>query len=420
MWDSVRRIAAVSIGAAVVLAVGRQAVVSQQPAPPASPNIYVNPLAGSGRVAGAPAAGQTPFAGSAAGKLGYSSSSGGGYGNLAASYANPNLGYGTLSTTNNNNSNGGYGNAGGYGFYGTQWMMNPYQGYLSGAADLTRAQSEYYQTIQQAKLSRQEAIRSSIQTRRAMIEEAEWERAHMPDPEKIRQQQLERDLNYARHSPRLIDVWSAKPLNALLRHLIAQMGRAKDPEQWRKIDQPLSEDTLNHINLSIGDNRGNVGLLKDAGNLHWPLALQDEIFKDGREGINRLIQAAHKSASAGSKPDSSTISDLRANHARLKDALDREGVNKLSPEEFIEASRYLGHVDKAITALKSPNIGRYFDGSWKAKARSVADLVQYMRDQGLWFDAATPKDESYYVSLYNSLAAFDRGVQRLGRNGSSE
>ena len=89
----------------------------------------------------------------------------------------------------------------GFGLGNVQWMQNPYQGYLQGAADITRANAQYYQTISQAKLTRQEAIRSSLETRRAMIEEAEWERAHMPDPEKIRKRTLEREFTTARVSP---------------------------------------------------------------------------------------------------------------------------------------------------------------------------------------------------------------------------
>jgi hypothetical protein len=423
MWESLRRIGAGFVGVLVLLALGRQMVVSQQPAPPASPNVYVNPFASSNRFANPTAPGQALPA-TSAGRLGYGSvmpgggspGSGSGYGSLASSYANPGLGYGSLTNSNNNNNpygNGGYGLYGG-GMWGTQWMMNPYQGYLSGAADLTRANAEYYQTIQQARLTREEAIRSSIQTRRAMIEEAEWERAHMPDPEKIRQQALEREINRARNSPPPTDVWSARSLNALLRHLIAQQGLgAKGP------NVPLSGDTLEHINLTVGDSRGNAGLLKDNANLQWPLSLQRELFKDGREGINSLMQAAYKSAKGGSKPDSSTISDLRAHYKNLKDKLDAN-VNQLTPDEYIEANRYLSYVEKAITALKSSNVVHFFDGSWKPKANNVAELVQFMREQGLWFDAARPTDEAAYMALYYALASFDRGMQRVSHDSGSD
>ena len=423
MWDLVRRVGAGVVSVAALLALGRPEVVGQQPAPPPNANVYVNPYGPSGRAA-APAAG---------GRLGYGSltpsgAAGPGYGTLAASYANPSLGYGSLNNSSANNpygNNGGYGQYG-YGMWGTQWMMNPYQGYLSGAADVTRANAEYYQTIQQARLVRQETIRSSLQTRRAFIEEAEWERQHMPDPEKIRQEGIRRELDRARNTPPLPDIWEGRALNALLNYLIAQQGQlSTQPRQDTRLPDPvpLSPETLDHINLTVGDSRGNVGLLKNLKNnsdLQWPLPLQREPFKEPREQINSLMRSAYKSAERGSKPESGTISDLRFSYNKLKKQLDAN-VDQLSTDEYIQANRYLNYVNNAIDALKSPNIGHYLDGTWKAKARNVADLVQFMREQGLRFDAATPGDTNAYVSLYHSLAAYDRGMQRaLRSSGESE
>src|SRR5579885_43148 len=323
MWDSVRRLGAGLAGVAALLALGPSAVVGQQPAPAANPNVYVNPLASAGRAA-APSTGRLGYV-----SLTPSAPSGLGYGTLAASYANPSLGYGTLSNvaTPNPYAYGGYGMYG-YGMWGTQWMMNPYQGYLMGAADLTRANAEYYSTIQQAKLTRQEAIRSSLQTRRAFIEEAEWERQHMPDPEKIRQQALEKELERARSTPPLQDIWDASALNALLRYLIAQQGQGmKGP------NVPLTEDTLDHVNLTVGGTRANVGLLKNNAELQWPLPLQRELFKEPRERISALMREAYKSAANGNKPDSSTISDLRHSYDKFRKTLS-SNVDQLTPDEY--------------------------------------------------------------------------------------
>jgi hypothetical protein len=427
MWDFVKRWGVGVVGVAAFLALGRQVVDGQQPAPPANPpagqqpapaansaasqNVYVNPFASAGRTT-APTAGRLGY-----GSLSPSSSAspGLGYGTLAASYANPNMGYGTLSNTNNNPYGSSPYGPYGYGMWGTQWMMNPYQGYLQGAANLTRANAEYYQTISQAKLTRQEAIRSSIQTRRAFIEEAEWERQHMPDPEKIRQQALERELDRARSTPPLQDIWDGTALNALLRYLIAQQGQGmKGP------NVPLSEDTLDHINPTVGGTRANVGLLRNNAELLWPLSLQRESFKEPREKLNSLIRDAYKSAANGNKPDNATISDLRHNYEQLKKKLS-SNIDQLTPDEYIEANKYLNDVNRAIDALKSTSVSRLLDGSWKNKVHNVAELVQYMRENGLWFAAATPRDTAAYVSLYYALASFDRGMQRFIRdNGSGE
>jgi hypothetical protein len=414
MWDRMRWFGTGCLGVAVVLAWGRPSLGQAPQA--GNPNVYVNPFAAGARFPGAAAVGQPQNAGGGGGRIGYgalapgAAGADGGYGSLSASYANPSMGYGSLMNSNNNNSSGN-GYSGGYGIYGTQWMQNPYQGYLSGAADITRANAEYYQTIQQARLTREEARRSSLQTRRALIEEIEWEREHMPDPEKIRQKALERELSRARVGPPLNDIWAARSLNALLRHLIAQQGQGgKGPTV------ALNEEMLDRINVRIGNTRGNVGLLKNGGQLRWPLPLMREPFKEAREKLNELLIIAYKSADRGVRPDSGTISELRANYKKLAEALDAN-VNRMSFNDSLEAKRYLNHVKSTIDALKDANVLNFFTKNWKANAHNVAELVRFMSDKGLEFAEATPTDEAAYVALYHALVAYDHGMQRVASVG---
>jgi soluble cytochrome b562 len=412
MGESVRCLVAGCLGAAVVL-LGGWPALGQAPQA-ANPNVYINPFAAGVRFPGAVAVGQPqpqPQVGAAgAGRLAYGSlapglgSPDGAYGSLSASYANPSLGYGSL--MNSNYNNGGYGGLTGYGMYGTQWMMNPYQGYLSGAADVTRANAEYYLTIQQAKLSREEARRSYLQTRRAAIEEAAWEREHMPDPEKLRQKAIERELARARYSPPLTEIWGAVSLNALVHELIAQQGRG-----GRGPNVPLSEDIRDHINFRVGNMRGSVGLLKGGGELTWPHSLRKEDFKDLRENLNTLMKTAYTSVASDNRPDSRTISDLQAGYKKLAEAIDAS-VNKMDFNESLEAKHYLNDIKGAIEALKQPSVRLIFDKSWKSNVRNVAELVKFMGENGVDFAPATNADESSYVALYHALAEFDRGMQR--------
>ncbi|MGH7221974.1 MAG: hypothetical protein ACRELF_01970, partial [Gemmataceae bacterium] len=285
----------------------------------------------------------------------------------------------------------------------TLWMMNPYQGYLSGAADISRAQANYFQGIQQAKLVYQNAIRSSLETRRTFIEETEWERDHMPDPEKIRQKTLERELDRYRHSLSPTDIWSARSLNALLRHLIAQQK-----EGARGPNVPLSDEILAHVNLTVG---GDVSLLMDNGNLKWPECLQRGDFKKDRDNLSKLMKTAFQRVKSNEKPEDATLKDSQFSLRKLKDSLNNN-VDSFTPDEFIEAARYLRCVKNTITALKNPNFANVFNGTWKPTGRSVAELVRFMGDKGLWFAPATPKDEAAYVALYHALTAFDAGLPR--------
>ncbi len=348
------------------------------------------------------------------GAMGWGSPAALGYGRLAASYAGGLGGYGSLL---NGGGYGGYGlsgGLGGLGYLGTQWMMNPYQGYLQGAASLTNANAQYQVTIQQAKLMRQEAIRSSFQTRRAAIEQAEYERAHMPDPEKIRQEQLARALDRARNSPPLTEIWSGKSLNTLLRNAITLQSQGV-----RGPTIALNEDALRSINPTAGDTRGNVGLLKDDGKLQWTPALMSEAFREPREDINKRMRQAVQTVKAGNKsPDESTLNDIRNDLKNLSAAVEAS-VNVISPDEWIEAKRYLTEVSNAVTALRDRNISNLLSGNWQPRGKTVAELVKFMADNGLWFAPAAPGDQSAYLALYHALAAFDAGMPRLATNGGT-
>jgi len=334
-----------------------------------------------------------------------------GYGSLAASYAGSGLGYGGLGSTYGAYVGLGYGGLGSYysgmntaGMY--SGLSGGYQGYLTGAAAMTNANAQYRLTISRAQLVREEARRSAIQTRRAWLEEAEYERAHMPDPEQIRQKQLARELDRARVSPPLTEVWSGRSLNSLLRHLIAQQGQnVKGPSV------PLSEDTLKSINLTAGDTRGNVGLLKDNGALQWPQSLQGEAFKEAREDLSRQMKHAVNTVQVNRAPDESTVSDLQADLKKLSETLETS-VSSMSPDEYIEAKRYLRLLSNGVTALKDRNISNILN-NWTAKGKTVAELVKFMAEKGLWFAPATPSDEPAYVALYHAMAAFDAGMPRV-------
>jgi hypothetical protein len=279
---------------------------------------------------------------------------------------------------------------------------------------VTAANAEYQLTIQQAKIARQEAIRSAIQTRHAAIEQAEYERAHMPDPEKIRQKQQARDLDRARSSPPLTEIWSGQSLNLLLGKLIAQQGQGV-----RGADVPLNENMLKCIQLTAGDTRGEVGLLKDKGRLQWPQPLQREMFKEARASLERRLKDAVRTVSVGNQLNANTLDDLHADCKKLNDTLDAH-TSTLSPGEHIEAKRYLKLVGNAVTALKDRNVSKYFDGTWTAKSKDVSELVKFMDDEGLWFAPALPGDESAYLALYRALSAFDTGMPRMADAGGED
>jgi hypothetical protein len=352
----------------------------------------------------------SPYGGSTLSTTGgYNPYLGGGYGG-ATMTTSPYMAGASPSTAAYGGSPG-YGSSG-YGGYGYPYSINPYNGYLTGAADVTTANARYQLTTQQARLEREKANQEHMQTRRRIIEEAEWERGRMPDPERAREQDIETALSRARRDPPLTEVWSARSLNALLNHLASQpRGQlAKGP------NVPLDEDALKSINLTAGDSRANAGLLKDDGKLQWPRPLQGDDFTENRTRLSRLLEEAVQKLKFN--PNAPVPPGLLTDMRNDLDALNRRlngSVGDLSPSQYIEARRYLNQVRDALAALSDPKAGACLNPSWAGKAKNVAELVNFLSRSGLRFAPATPGDEPAYAALYRALADFDAGMRQVAQ-----
>jgi hypothetical protein len=300
---------------------------------------------------------------------------------------------------------GGYGLGYGYG-WGTQWMQNPYEGYMNGAANVTMANAQYQQTIQQAKLTREQARRSSLETRRAAIEERQYELSLRPDPEKIRQEQMMRSLQRSRNNPPLVDIWSATALNDLLRDIQSSQTRGVSGREV-----PLPPEVLQHINVTTGTTTGGIGLLRDNGKLSWPYVLQQPFFDNQCKRLDELLPQAVNEARTG-RVSRQLLDSIRSTQKDLERSLDAH-VADLTPSEFTEASRYVRELKDSIRVLQQSDVSKYFSSAWTPKGSTVGELVQQMTRQGLRFAPAASGDEPYYTSLHRALVDYDMGVAQL-------
>jgi len=300
----------------------------------------------------------------------------------------------------------GYGGYGlGYG-WGTQWMQNPYQGYMDGAANVTMANAQYQQTIQQAKLTREEARRSALQTRRATIEERQYELSLQPDPEKIRQEQMAKSLQRSRNNPPLVEIWSATALNDLLRDIQSAQLSGTSVR-----DVPLPPEVLQHINVTTGTTSGSIGLLRDNGKLSWPYVLQQSYFDDQCKRLDELLPQAVNEARSG-RVSRQLLDSIRSTQKDLERSLDAH-VADLTPSEFTEASRYVRELRDSIRVLQQSDVSKYFRSAWTPKGSTVGELVQQLTREGLRFAPAVSGDEPYYTSLHRALVDYDMGVAQL-------
>lgn len=299
---------------------------------------------------------------------------------------------------------GAYGGA--YGYGPTTWRQTPYEGYMNGAANITTANAEYQKTIQEAKLLKQKAARSSLKTRRATLEERKYELDQMPDPEEQRQKEMQRSLQRARNNPPQTEIWSGVALNALL-------GAIKDGQSHGLTgpEVPLSYEVLRHINLTTGTTYGGVGLLREGGKLTWPAALRQPAFDVERKKIDEQMQKAVPQAYGG-QVDVSLLDGIGQSIKDLQKAIDSR-ADVLSPDQFIQASRYTRELKSSYQVLQQSDVSKYFKPSWTPQGSTVADLVKQMTQQGLRFAPATSGDESYYTTLHRALVDYDIGIAKL-------
>src|SRR5260370_21674785 len=100
--------------------------------------------------------------------------------------------------------------------------------------------------------------------------------------------------------------------------------------------------------------------------------------------------------------------ELAADLQRLQDTV-RGHIGEMTPSEYVEAVRYLSGLDECVKALGDPNVANYFNKTWSARGRTVAELVPNMA--GLYFAPAVPGDEIAYRALHQALVTFDAGLR---------
>jgi hypothetical protein len=295
--------------------------------------------------------------------------------------------------------------AGDYSGYGYGYYIPPFAAALQGYASLTTATGDYWKKIQEARITREQSRQMALDTARKEIEFQRWLRATQLTGPQMRQREMTTDLERARRDPPQSEVWSGKPLNDLFYSLKTQpLNSASSPS--------LEKETLDHINLTDGNSRGNVGMLRNGGDLSWPDSLKEPIFDKVRKSFQRNLRLAVAQLKDKEPVADATKKDLNADFKELNKILDNS-ADDLTPAQYIEAKRYLNQLGAAVRLLSDANAIKYFDNTWVAKGKNVAELVAHMIKEGLTFAPATPGDEAAYNALFVALRSFEASMRSL-------
>jgi len=204
-----------------------------------------------------------------------------------------------------------------------------------------------------------------------------------------------RGLPQARKRPPLTQIWSGNALNELLDRLYAVQKNGLTTSFMA-----LDKNVLERINVS-NVSGGSVELFKNK--LDWPRAFQGKTFEQERDLVNEAAQEAVKQATTRNRVDGDLVVTLAGGIDQLEAKL-KEHVDNVPLSEYVAAKQYLRHLEDATKALKRPDVASYFDRTYSAKGRTVAQLVRNMTAENLRFSPATPGSEQDYLKLYQALA----------------
>jgi hypothetical protein len=326
----------------------------------------------------------------------------------ASLYANP---YATASLYGNP-----YGASLATGGYGADSSLysNPYYGYgdtygLYGAASVINSTGHFLVSQQDAYLKKEQVIAERVANRRRIFDENLYEREKAPTPEEERQRLLRMQLERSRNNPPVTEIWSGKALNDILADL-RKLPSKPETATLRTFPMTLDEDTLKRVNVTSTRGGGNLGLLKNEGQLAWPLPLLSADFKEEREHISVMAKKAYQQADVTGQVDVGIIQQLMADVEKMNKQLRKTGAD-LTPAQYIEAKTFLNNLDAAITGLQNRDVQNHLKGLTAFKGKSIAELVKFMADQGLQFAPAVPGDEAAYLALHNVLANYDLVAQ---------
>lgn len=294
--------------------------------------------------------------------------------------------------------------------YYSPWGVreNAYGAALQGMASLTAATGQYYQDIQQARITREQSRQMHMDTQRKQLQlEMDYERYYRPTSAKLITQQREQDLDWARKGPPTSEIWSGAALNTLLQSILRSPApTAGDPVM-------LSEAALNALHLTDGTTRANLALARDAGKINWPDALDTAAFDADRDRFSQNFATATTYAQSGKMPERAMIREMRDDLKRMESRLEDQ-VRDISPTDFILARRMLNQLRDNVQGLSNPQVVKGASRDWRRNVRSVSDLVAHCKANGLEFGpAVAPGDQAGYTAAYYSMRQYERSVQAL-------
>jgi hypothetical protein len=220
-----------------------------------------------------------------------------------------------------------------------------------------------------------------------------------PEEERERLHQIE--LAWSRGEMNEFESQTATALNILLADLYDLQSKGIQAP-----DMTLDTESLGRLNVLAGRTNGNPGLLRNHGQLDWPIVLQRPEFQAERELISRLAPRVIEQARHGQATDLAQFTDaVKKLHQNLL-----AKIAGIPTPAYIRANRFLMQLDDAIKILRQPDAGNYFNETYAVRGNTVRELVRHMTRLDLHFAPPLEGDAPAYHALHQVLAACDRAA----------
>lgn len=281
-----------------------------------------------------------------------------------------------------------------------------YGAMLSGAADVTRAQSDSWVQAEQARIMREQADQAKLDTKRKAFDEARYEKANTPTYAERKAATDTRVFQRVMVSPTPYEISSGESLNIMLPFLdsMARQGSHGPPT-------PLDPALLQMVNITLPGKPG-LAILGDVDNIPWPSGLVGPL----QEKLEKNLKLAVDSVRTKGRVDPKIYAMVQTGAKDLRADMDKRfNQEKINMSRFAEGSTFLTSLNKELVSLGDATAAKLLGPVAHPQGKDVLEVLGYMIVNGFLFAPARPGDESAYRSLHNAMAGFGQSAQVASR-----
>jgi hypothetical protein len=254
---------------------------------------------------------------------------------------------------------------------------------------------------EQARILREQANQAKIDTKKQTIDLLEYERAHKYWYADQKADTVAKQVEAAMNSPPIADITSGRSLNILLPFVdkLINLG-------MRGPNVPLDPGVVSNLNIALGDDGGNAGMLKEFNSIQWPPVL----VSPEQQHLDDLFKKAVSEASVGQVP-LTTIRDITKQTDALEAALKNKYYkSEIDGSDLLDGNRFIARLRDGTKALKAPNVTRVLAGQLAPRGDTIDELVENMSGKGLTFARAQPGQEDAYVAVHRAMVNYAMGA----------